>query len=199
MRRAILCLVFFLGLAACETVPATMDQTVFDTEFARIDANPSIASVDVALADLLARPDLTEDQRLDALYLRAGKRWEARYNLPGAINDFERALSLRPEDARATRASRQKIFAATEIEHAQRRLARLQTLPAWFDDKVLMGDVDAAAERYRTSGLTPTDAHLYLLREAGFVCDGDGERVHQFGPAPEYVADAVWCSDPSLS
>ena len=199
MRHAIFCLVFSLGVAACETVPATMDQTVFDAEIAQVEANPSIASVDAALAQLLARTDLTDDQRLDALYLRASQRWEARYNLPGAIRDFDRALALRPEDARASRANRQKVFAATEIKNAQQRLARLQTLPDWFDDKVLMGDVDAAAERYRTSGLTPTDSQLYLLREAGFVCDGEGERVHQFGPEPEYALGAVWCSDPSLS
>jgi hypothetical protein len=192
-----------------------MDPDVFQTERARIESNPSIAASEAAFEGLLAREDLTGDQRLDLLYLRADKRWESRFNLPGAIEDLDRALALSPDDLRAGDAERRKVFAATEIEHAQRRLAQLQNLPDWFDDKTLMGDLDSAAERYRGSELTPTDAHLYLLREAGYVCDGPVtvtpadeagveaahpvDPVHRHGPEPDYVAGAVWCSDPSLS
>ena len=203
MRCLLPSLVVSLFLAACATVPATMDQAVFDTEMQRQLANPSAASADADLSALIARPDLSEDQRVDALFLRAEKRWDGKYNLPGAIADLDQALALRPEDSRAGDAQRRKVFAATEIENAQRRLARLQNLPDWFDDKVLMGDIGAAADRYRESGITPTDGQLYVLRESGYVCAGDGEAdteaVHQIGPEPDYVAGAVWCSDPSLS
>ncbi len=199
MRSLFLSIAAIGLIAACETVPPTMDQTVFEAEVARVEANPSVASSDAELNKLLSRTDLTEDQQLDLLYLRADKRWAGKYNLPGAISDLGRALALRPDDTRVVEAERRTVFAATEIENAQRRLARLQNLPDWFDDKVLMGDLDAAAARYRSSGITPTDAQLYLLRESGFVCAGEGDRVHQHGPEPDYVASAVWCSDPSLS
>lgn len=188
-----------LAIAACATVPATMDPVVFDAERSIIDSNPSIASSEAALGAILARPDLTEDQRIDLLYLRADKRWEAKFDLPGVVRDLNQVLLLRPDDARARDAERRKVFAATEIDNAQSRLAQLQNLPDWFDDKVLMGDLDVAVDRYRASELTPTDAQLYLLRESGYVCEGEGERVHHHGEEPDYVAGAVWCSDLSVS
>ena len=206
-----------MGLAACATVPAEMDPELFQAECSSIEVNPSIAASESALEGMFARTDLTDDQRIDLLYLRADKRWESKYDLPGAIADLDQVLILRPEDSRAAGAERRKVFAATEIENAQRRLARLQNLPDWFDDKVLMGDLAAGAERYRAAGLTPSDAQLYLLRESGYVCaapevESDEEMseeteeaapaitpVHRHGPEPDYVAGAVWCSDPSLS
>jgi len=199
MRNLFLNLLVPLGLVACATVPTTMDPDLFNAELSRLNDNPSPPSADSGLTALLARTDLTEQQRFEVLYARADKRWTAKYDLPGAISDFDRFLMAVPDDLRASESKRHKVFAATEIENAQRRLARLQTLTAWFDDKVLMGDLSAGADRYRTSGITPTDGHLYLLREGGFVCEGDGESVHQYGPEPEYAAGAVWCSDPSLS
>lgn len=217
MRRLIISLGLVMGLAACATVPAEMDLELFQAERSSIEANPSVAASETALETMFARTDLSEDQRVDLLYLRADKRWEARFDLPGAIEDLDQVLVLRPEDTRAAGAERRKVFAATEIENAQRRLARLQNLPDWFDDKVLMGDLAAGAERYRAAGLTPSDAQLYLLRESGYVCaapeiESAAEMpeeaevtapaitpVHRHGLEPDYVAGAVWCSDPSLS
>lgn len=211
MRRGFVSIALIMGLAACATVPASMDPDLFQAQRTRIETNPSIAASEAAFADLLARTDLTEDQQVDLLYLRADKRWESRFNLPGMLADLDRALELRPDDLRASDGERRKVFARTEIENAQRRLAQLQNLPDWFDDKTLMGDLDAGAARYRASGLTPTDAQLYLLRESGYVCRGAAEAadapeagvtsdpVHRHGPEPDYAAGAVWCSDPSLS
>ena len=199
MRCLFVSLVIALSAAACATVPATMDPSAFNAEMTRHTGNPSAPAADKALSALIERTDLSDEQRVDALFLRAEKRLAGRFNLPGAIADWDKTLTLRPEDARAAEAARRKVFAATEIENAQRRLARLQNLSEWFDDKVLMGDVAAAANRYRLSGITPTDGQLYVLRESGFVCDGAGEAVHQIGPMPDYVDGAVWCSDPSLS
>lgn len=199
--------VFALGLVACETVPATYDEGVFAAQVAAIDANPSVVAVDKELTALLAREDLTIDQRASALFLRAEKRFDEKYNIPGAVNDYAAFAVLLPDDPRLSVIERRQVFAATEIESAQRRLARLQTLSAWFDDKVLMGDLEAAAVRYKSSGLTPTDHQLYLLKEAELVCDGVGdaenqeldEPVHRFGELPEYAENAVWCETPSVS
>ncbi len=199
MRTILVGLTLVFGLGACATVPATMDPVLFEAEKSRLESNPSIAASEIQLGGILARTDLTEDQRVDLLYLRADKRWEARFDLPGAITDLDQVVLLRPDDARAASSERRKVFAATEIENAQRRLAQLQNLPNWFDDKVLMGDLSPAVDRYRASEITPTDAHLYLLREAGYVCEGEGAPVHHHGPEPDYVDGAVWCDDPSVS
>ncbi|MEO1554296.1 MAG: hypothetical protein AAFR82_10195 [Pseudomonadota bacterium] len=193
----------FLGLAACETVPKTMEPAVFEREIFVLTDNPSIGDSDRRLTDLLAREDLTDLQRADALFLRAQKRLDARFDLPGAREDLDAFILLQPEDPRAATAKRRQVFVAEEIESAQRRLARLQNLSDWFDDKVLMGDLAAGAARYRKAGLTPNPAQLYLLRESGYVCTeteaAEHLRVHKFGALRDDVDSAVWCDDPSLS
>ena len=190
-----------LGLAACETLPATYDPLVFEGQIQAININPSIVATDRELSGLLLRDDLTVEQRASALFLRGQNRFEDRFNMPGAIEDFRAFSLLVPEDPRTATIARREVFATTEIENAQRRLARLQTLSAWFDDKVLMGDLEAAALRYKSSGLTPTDQQLYLLKEAGYVCVGEegGAPVHQFGELPDYAANHVWCAPTDLS
>ena len=204
-----------LGLAACETVPATMDPELFETQLTGIDDNPSVASIEGMTTSLLARTDLTPNQRANVLFLRAEKRLESRFDLPGAIADFDAFIAAIPEDPRVATAERRKIFATSEIDQAQRRLANLQNLPDWFDDKILMGDVAAAAARYRKSGLTPNESQVYLLREAGFICAAgsvdpassepatdpavESSPVHNFGTLRDDVKGAVWCDNPSVS
>ena len=190
-----------IGLAACETLPATYDPVVFEGQIEAVKTNPSTVAKDRELSRLLMRDDLTLEQRASALFLRGQNRFEDRFNMPGAIEDFRTFTLLVPEDPRTAAITRREVFATTEIENAQRRLARLQTLSAWFDDKVLMGHLEAAALRYKSSGLTPTDQQLYLLKEAGYVCIGEGEGapVHRFGDLPDYAADHVWCAPTDLS
>ncbi|MEM9570826.1 MAG: hypothetical protein AAF996_05130 [Pseudomonadota bacterium] len=202
----------FIGLlvfavVACESVPATLDPVLFEGEFTLIDENPSITASEAQISTFLARTDLTPAQRADVLFLRAEKRLDARYDLPGALADFDAFIAANPEDPRVGTAERRKIFARSEIDSAQRRLAQLQNLPNWFDDKVLMGDVEPAAARYRKSGLTPNAAHVYLLKEEGYICDSVGDDaspatphpVHNYGPLRDDVEGAVWCDDPSVS
>ena len=196
--RALICL-SLMTVTACETIPPTMDPTLFVTETEQIATNPSAIAADTALTDLLARTDLTAEQRVEAVFLRGDARWNGKYDLPGAIADFDTFVSLAPEDPRVSSVERDKVFAATEIENAQRRLAGLQNITDWFDDKVLMGDLDDGAGRYKQAGLTPTDLHLYLLREAGYVCPGGEAPVHLHGPMPDHAADASWCPDPADS
>ena len=176
-----------------------MDPVDFASETDLIADNPSVVASDMALTALLARTDLTLDQRAEATFRRADERWTKKYNLPGAIEDFEAFLALSPEDPRTNAVQRDKVFAATEIENAQRRLAGLQNITDWFDDKVLMGDLDDGAVRYKQAGLTPNDLHLYLLREAGHVCAGEDDPVHLHGPLPDHAQNASWCPAPADS
>ena len=202
IRLPLIAAVFLV--AACETVPSTLDPTVFATQMDAVSENPSVFASNAELTALLMRDDLTPEQRADALYSRAETRFEGRFDLPGALEDYDAFLALVPEDPRSAAVERRRVFAATEIENAQRRLARLQNLPDWFDDKVLMGEFEVAVARYRKAGLTPNNAQLYLLREAGLVCTRSGETdetqvVDQFGYVPDYAVDAIWCPDPSVS
>jgi hypothetical protein len=192
--------VLALGFAACETVPpepviVEMPQEGFDEVMRRAAANPSPASVDRALSELLARTDLTEDQRVDALYLRAEKRWRGKFNVPGAVADYDQFLALRPLDARAADAKRHSGFARSDVRAAESRLRSLQNITNWFNDKVTMGGLPEAAARYQRSRLTPTEQQVYTLREAGYICAGGsaGQRVHNYGAAPSYVSGLVWC------
>lgn len=196
--------VLALGFAACETVPpepivVEMAQESFDEAMRRAAANPSPASVDRELSNLLARTDLTEDQRVDALYLRADKRWRGKFNVPGAVADYDQFLGLRPLDSRAADAKRHVGFARSEIRAAESRLRSLQNITNWFNDKVIMGRVTEAAQRYQRSGLTPTERQTYTLREAGYICAGGsaGKRVHNYGATPSYVSGLVWCQGTS--
>ena len=194
-----------LTIAACETVPATMDPVLFEAEQAQLQTMESVALAERGLETLLARPDLTPSQRAEAHFLRAEKRLSARFDLPGAIADFEAFKTLVPEDPRIGTADRRAGFAKAEIEAAQRRLARLQNLSDWFGDKVLMGDLEAGAARYRSAGITPSAFNLHMLQENGFICaaaepiDADPRAVHKFGERPDYAESAVWCSDPEVS
>ena len=198
MRIRSLLAVLAIGVAACETVPPTMDPALFSSEIAAIEIDSSAVSSDATLTDMLARTDLTQDQRAEALYLRSKKRFEGKFNVPGALADYDAFALLLPEDPRLTSIERHKVFASSEIENAQRRLAQLQNLSDWFDDKVLMGELDAAAARYRSAGLTPTAEQLRVLTDGGFICAAEGEAVHQFGEQPDYATDAFWCPDPDM-
>jgi len=194
-----------LIITACASTPATYDPVLFAADMQRQDLNPSTIAADAEMTVLLGRVDLTELQRADLLFMRAEKRLDAKYNLPGAIADYQAFILLMPEDPRSAVIGRRTVFAESEIKTVQRRLAQLQNLSDWFDDKVRMGDLEVAAVRYRASSLTPSAGQLHLLREAGFVCAADTDTavatnpVHSFGIAPEYAAGAVWCDDPSLT
>lgn len=192
--------ILLLGFAACETVPpepeiVEMSQAGFDEVFTRAQSNPSPASVDKALSELLNRTDLSEMQRAEALYLRADKRWRGKFNAPGAASDYEQFLQMRPLDSKVADARRHQGFARNDARAAESRLRSLQNLSKWFDDKVIMGAFPEAAARYRRSGLTPTERQTYTLREGGYICSGgsDGQRVHKYGPTPSYAAGLVWC------
>ena len=203
MRLNALIFAVTLGLAACETVPATMDPVAFDASLASAEESANPARRDSDLSALIDRADLSDAQRATALYARADARLNMKYNLPGALADFDAFLVLAPEDERRATANRRKLFTGEEIEAAERRLARLQNLPNWVDDKILMGDVAAAAARYQSSGLTPDAGHFYLFQESGCICAPvdltDAVPVHQHGPEPEHVQAAVWCPDQSVS
>jgi len=185
-------------LSACETVPeapSAMEQAGFEQVMARAASNPSPAAIDRDLTALLARTELSDDQKAKIYRLRGEKRWRGAFNKPGAIEDFDSFLAIRPADPEVANVRIERRSAQSDISGHQQRLRGLQTLPAWFNDKVAMGDIAEAAARYRKSGLTPTDRQVYTLREAGYICTNasGGEAIHRYGALPAYAASLVWC------
>ncbi len=186
------------ALSACETVPDAapeMEQAGFEQVMARAASNPSPAAIDRDLTALLARTELSDDQKAKVYRLRGEKRWRGGFNKPGAVEDFDSFLALRPADQEVANVRTERRSAQSEISNHQQRLRGLQTLPAWFDDKVAMGEIAEAAARYRKSGLTPTDRQVYTLREAGYICTNasGGEAIHRYGALPAYAASLAWC------
>lgn len=202
MKHKYLFPILLLGLTACETAPppappppVEMVQEGFESVFRRAETSGSPVAADRDLSALLARTDLSEDQRARAFYLRAMKRWRGGVNKPGAVADFEAFLKLRPIDPKASEARRNQGFARNEIRGHESRLRQLQPLTTWFDEKVAMGGLREAAQRYKNSRLTPTERQIYTLREAQYVCvnSSGGQAVHNYGPVPSYASGLVWC------
>lgn len=205
LKTSIVSLVVGAFLAACASTPPPVEisPAEFQNIIGQASASESVVRVDRDLSALLARPAASVEQKAQAHYLRGHKRWHSAYNLPGALADFERFVALAPLDERVEETRAIQITIAEDIRTLEQRLAGLQTLENWFDDKVAMGQLDEAAGRQRRSGLAPNVSQTDLLREAGYICvDGASapgtQPVHQHGDnAPEHVIGLVWCSGDS--
>lgn len=173
-----------------------MTQESFDSVFTRAVRAASPVAADRDLTALLGRTDLSADQRARATYLRGTTRMFGGLNKPGAVQDFEAFLRLRPLDPRASEAKRHLAATRNQIRGHESRLRQLQPLSTWFDEKVAMGGLDEAASRYKRAGLTPTERQVYTLREGQFICvnTSGGQPVHRYGPIPSYASGLVWCS-----
>ena len=194
-------------LAACETTPVQveMDSLTYQQIYDDAQNTGSVIYADRVLTDLVNRADLSPAQRAEAQLLRAKQRQKFAFNLPGAIADYrayQAFLALQPEATVPAQIATDLSRAERDVAAARSRLSGLQTLDKWFADKTLLGELDAAAARQRSSRITPTDLHTYLLSEAGYICDvGDqgGAKIHHFGPEPAYAKGKVWCAAPETS
>jgi hypothetical protein len=163
---------------------------------AKNDTNPYAA--DDTLSGLLENASLSDDERARALYARGSLRRQAGDDRRGAVEDFDEMLTLAPEHALAPNAREELAFAQIDVETIETGLRRPLNLVQWFDSMWVLGDHAEAAERYRKSGLSPTEAELAKLVADGFVCDDEN------GPAPVYTLGDMrpdlehmhWCAAP---
>lgn len=189
-----------LLLAACETpppeVPAEMEAAAFQAAVAdaRDEWHP-YASIN-KMTDLLDNQVLSEAQRTRLLFERGKMATEARINLPRAIEDLTQVQAY----AAAT-VSGEDVTALIEqaeyrLNASRSRLAGLQNLPNWFDDKVATGEIGPAANRFRESGLSPDPQDAGLLEAAGFLCRksvGNSDDW-QFGYDNQHLEKLEWCA-----
>ena len=183
-------------LAACESTPASyMPEAEFQNIVGHARAEPRPVLAENELSELLSNASLSDAQKGETYYARAYARWRGNYDKPGAITDFDRFAQLRPGDERVAETGSAKADIAGEIVLHEQRLQGLQTLENWFNDMVALGRIIEGAERFQRAGLTPNEAQLTLLRDAGYICTGvaGGQPVHQHGDVPAHAAELVWC------
>ena len=188
-------------IAACETTGPVSEPVIVpmtDAEFsaalegAKAAANPF--SGEQQLTELVESKAVNAEQRAQSLYARATHRWKKTSDKAGAKVDFEEYIQLYPEGAFTKNAGYEVLYVDAEIAEAEARLLTLQTLRAWFDDTWALGRRDAAAARYRRSGITPEPHQVYALRSTGYLCQGTGNlKLHNYGPLTSDIQDLYWC------
>tara|TARA_R110000787_G_scaffold8359_4_gene27917 strand:+ start:19966 stop:20574 length:609 start_codon:yes stop_codon:yes gene_type:complete len=186
-------------LAACATAPASMGPA-FETAMVEARSNSNPYAADDTLSGLLENTNLSEDQRARALYARGSLRRQAGDDRRGAVEDFDAMLKLAPEHALAPNAREELAFAQTDVETIEVGLSRPLNLSQWFNSMWVLGEHAEAAERYRTSGLSPNEAELAKLVAAGFVCeDRNGAApVHTMGDMRPDLENKHWCGAPGV-
>lgn len=203
MWRSCLAGLLCLGVFACETAPVAVEMTpaAFDEALTDAAAEPHPWLTIAALTDTYETQTLSADQKARLLFERGSVRREAGINLPGAVSDFKDALAAAPESSVAENAGIEMGYAESSWGAAAGRLKGMQTLPKWFDDMVATGELPAAAERYRESGLAPTSEQARLLEAAGYLCAraGTDEAVWEYGEETGHLDALKWCESPAVS
>ncbi|MEZ5998188.1 MAG: hypothetical protein R3B98_05800 [Hyphomonas sp.] len=161
---------------------------------ARAAGNPY--EMDAALTELLADQGLAPAERAEALYERGSLRRLDGDNRRGAVADFEEMLALAPDHPKAEQAEIELAQAKDDAAALEDRIVYLLTLSQWFDASWALGERDAPAERFRRSGLNPTEEQAHKLRDAGYLCgeDGDGGPVQTLGDPRPWLDGLTWCS-----
>lgn len=204
MKRVLLAGALMLAVAACETVPEAVELTPEEFEAALNEAesawHPYVQIQ--ALSETLDEAVLSDAQKARLLFERGSTRRMARIDLPGAIADFEQALALSEPGSEQAGALQTEIeYARTDLERARSQLETLQTLPEWVNSIVATGDIEAAAERYRASGLSPDETHTRLFQAADFLCEDESEDDQDFtlGSDIGHLDDLEWCENQAVT
>lgn len=206
MRSLVLAAIGAFMLVGCETVPqeVNMQPSAFQTAVSRATSawHPYAGIQD--LSTMLETQTLSSAQRARVLYERGRLRTENAIELPNAIQDLQQAAALQatvvPEEGATTvrsipDTSSMIRIAEAKLQLSRARLAGLQTLPQWFDDKVAVSEVAEAADRYRNSGLAPDPFDAGLLEAGGYLCRSTsaGAGKWQLGENTAHLSDLDWC------
>lgn len=193
-----------LCLSACSNAPPAA-LPLSDAEFQKVfDAahTPNDAfQEDRNLTAVLARSDLTLEQRLKTLNFRAIGRSTTAEDKNGAIADYEEMLKLAPaghpiaarvrEDLDYVR--QQKRFVEDRLEGRARTDNNQR-----FQDLLALGRHDEAVAFMRQANLRPHAVYIEKLAKLGYLCEGVGSS----GPSYEWGASNTgyhtvhWCGSP---
>lgn len=194
------------ALAGCASAPDAPAQPTYlsDAEFQALMRAPPTGlpgsdyfGEERALTKLLARDDLTAEQRLTALMQRANKRGTIAEDRPGAIADYEQVLATAPAGHRyIAQATESKAYAETQMGHINRRLAAgpAADRDQYFSDLLAAGRHDEAAAYFREGGRGGIYA-VEKLHKLGYLCEGAGYsgRSYSWGSENTRKPTVYWC------
>lgn len=150
------------------------------------------------LTIVLARTDLTMDQRLKTLNLRATGRSSAAEDKNGAITDYEEFLRIAPSDYPTAPRVREDLDYVKQqkrlIEDRLEGRARSDNNQR-FQDLLTLGRHDEAAAFVRQSGLTPSSIYVEKLTRLGYLCEGPAYSgsSYQWGSSSAGYHVVFWC------
>jgi hypothetical protein len=190
-----------LLLSACAALPEEQRGQVVTPTDAQFKAIMSAAMTpdnpfteDRNLTAILSRTEITLDQRLQVLAMRAAGRSTTGSNLMGAIADYEEIIQTAPLDHRLLRVARdEKSYSETQKSYLDRRIAAGPGQQAnwgnYFNDLMQLGRHQDAIAFAKTTKLKLQPA------QAGYLCEGAGFSgpSYQWGSAGAGYHVVYWC------
>lgn len=172
-----------LVLTACASAPRAPEPFTAEQFKAEMDATRTTSTLPGgddfarvrALTALMERPEITPDQKIEALYLRAVLKGTTAEDRPGAIADYQAVIEKAPEGHRLIKpATENRDYARTQMEQINRRLAQGPASPDYLNDLLQSGRHAEAVKFIRDRRLSPTNIQLEKLHKLGFLCEGTG-------------------------
>lgn len=125
------------------------------------------------LTRLLGDPELSEDERVRALWRRAELRYGPGNDVWGAIEDLDELLNLAPEHPLATSASDLRDVARGEATSSNfvletGEISRMERFELLFR----LGQHQDAIDDMLAYGLQPENGYVLDLYQMGYLCDG---------------------------
>ena len=204
IRKAALAAACFAFLSACSNAP-TVAPPLSDAEFEKVldtaRTRDDAFQEDRNLTTLLERPNLTMEQRLRTLVVRAIGRSTVAENKNGAIADYEEVLSLAPPNHPLVARVREDLdYVRQQKRYIEDRLqgrARTDNNQR-FQDLLALGRHDEAAAFMRQAGLSPHAIYIEKLAKLGYLCEGPGYSgaSYQWGASNTGYHVVYWCNSP---
>lgn len=170
-------------LAACASAPKAPEPFTAEQFKAAMDATRTTSSLPGgddfarvrALTALMERPEVTPEQKIEALYLRAVLKGTTADDRVGAIADYQAVIDTAPEGHRLIKpATENRDYAKTQMEHINRRLAQGPSSPDYLNDLLQSGRHADAAKHVRERNIKPTNLQIEKLHKIGLLCEGPG-------------------------
>lgn len=183
MKRVSVLLAAAVLLTACASAPKAPEPFTAEQFKAAMDATRTTSSLPGgddfarvrALTALMERPEVTPEQKIEALYLRAVLKGTTADDRAGAIADYQTVIDTAPEGHRLIKpATENRDYAKTQMEHIDRRLAQGPSSPDYLNDLLQSGRHADAAKHVRERNIKPTNLQIEKLHKIGLLCEGPG-------------------------
>jgi hypothetical protein len=206
VRRAAIATAFFVStLSACSGAPPLPPPPLSDAKFQQIfdaaRAPDDAFREDRNLTVLLARTDLSLEQRLKTLDFRAIGRSTTGENKNGAIADYEELLALAPSNHPMVARVREDLdYVRQQKRYIEDRLegrARSDN-SQHFEDLLALGRHDEAVAFMKYTGLKPHAVYIEKLAKLGYLCEGPTHSgaSFQWGASNTGMHTVYWCDSP---